>query len=710
MSQWSLFWARAQVYFRDYTLDVKCKDPSHIYFLPAAPSAEGKKWMEDVTYHYENIDGEPLDVGMIKAHQLPKVEHVSIVPADFAGAATLSLESLKEILSALSKKLTKTVKTAPNGKALGLLLEGLPYSEEGGRHAMCFELVKIIAKTFPKESASNLVLLFENSQEAMRCTHESAPDTVEAVERMLATELQKNSQYIDERKNEEAIRQRYFIARSLGVKEDTLEIPNIDDPTSFAYTEEQIKQIAENTHITTEELSRCWIMMGPRAKEVYINTLAGIVPVANNPDNLATQRMLLLPSPLSPLLRERHVSLFEMSYDDTPIKKLARHGIALSEISYDNTIERDCLDYEHCILKKSCPKNHFDAVFHQEVDDWLDLLFAERQDNKGREWLSLFPQTSESLCALYLAGPPATGKSLLSSALANIWRHGKSVRLKDAMNQFNAEMLHTPFLLAEEGEMGKADTASSQYRELVSGYTFTIEPKFKEVTKSVGYRRVMINSNNDNAVSFNNASNLEWGDLEALQRRTLLIHVDRLAGEYLENIFQNTNRKDWVSRNIPEHVTWLSQNVDVPITGSRFRVEGDIGTIGSNMLLANDEVQIIFSIIKKQMDDWSKDPKGKPSQTQYEATGLWFGDGDLCFVDKCIRSRLDDLIAPNEKKNWRRASRHYCKVTEQGRGRVTKRLPNGMRINVYRVDLNLFYNFLKEGSSVEFYKKMIDDE
>jgi hypothetical protein len=672
-ARWEKFWLKAQKYFDAWTLDTRCKNANHLYYLPAAPSQEALDWMAEG--FFSDTVSAPLDVAVIEAmaclpsSQIPK-----------APVLNVPLPQIEAKLHKLAQKLEK--KDDPSlGLAMSALLGGRAYSEFRSRHDAMIRLTHRIGREFPHCPPETLAPIFERSQAEMTAIHESPPDSMAAIIEGLGSAQAAYHAECAELALWEEQRATADNERAAGVA----------DP-DYAYTDDDREEIAEALGITADE--NIWIIMSPASKEIFFVTLKGLVGFLNTPENVAHHLGLLRPTGIEihnvrgPKESPRLVPKALKDLTD-------KNTRSLEIVRYDNRIQQHRLD--GTVLTLPCLKSSLQPTYVDEVDGFLRALFGDEYA-KGEAWLSWFPDTSHLLCALFLSGPGGSGKTLLAEGLARIWEHGYPVTFDQAITQFNFDITKSPFIFADEG-LPRDPAVTEHLRKLTGNRTFKIEKKYGDTGESLGARRVMIAANNSQALNFQN-NMLERDDLEALQERIWVCPCSLSAKRFLAELsFEMCERM--AREDIAKHVLWLAENRRPPMArGARFAVSGATGLF-SAILIDDHPTQRIFTILQSVMDD---DFEGKDSAntTRLKATGWGKGSLYVCGPDICTRWVQHFKEAP-----WTNTNVQLQKV-----GTVTRALFKGKRVQTCRVNTELFYQFLEQRAGVDSdpYRAMVDGD
>jgi len=252
---------------------------------------------------------------------------------------------------------------------------------------------------------------------------------------------------------------------------------------------------------------------------------------------------------------------------------VADHGMVLDHVVRDLSAVRSTLDIaSRTLTLATCPPRVLEPVHSPVVERWLELLGGQERE-RLLDWVASVTRLDEPCAALYLEGPPGTGKSLLAQGLARIWTLGACTEMRDALGDFNDRVASCPVILADEcvpkDRMGNPRT--EEIRELISSRRRSMKIKNQPTTDLLGAVRVVITANNRSLLT--GYGELTPEDVQAICARLLHIGANVRAAEYLASL-PRAHRAELVEGDeIAKHALWLRANRRV-IPGVRFLVEG----------------------------------------------------------------------------------------------------------------------------------------
>lgn len=214
-------------------------------------------------------------------------------------------------------------------------------------------------------------------------------------------------------------------------------------------------------------------------------------------------------------------------------------------------------------------------VHHPQVDEWL-RLFGGSDPERFLDWLAVATMTRFPVCALYVHGLPGSGKSMLLQGLAAMWG-GAPVPFANVAADFNASLLDSPIISADEGVPADKGDLSETFRNLVANSVHDVRIKYQSNATLHACLRLVITANEMDALDFRKT--LSGRSLQAIVERVLYLDQGPEPVDYLKNLGGRSATAHWAQRGpgspglIGEHLLWLRENRPVSSDG-RFLVEG----------------------------------------------------------------------------------------------------------------------------------------
>ena len=288
----------------------------------------------------------------------------------------------------------------------------------------------------------------------------------------------------------------------------------------------------------------------------------------------------------------------------------------------------------------ACPLRSTRPAFDGRIDKWLRLLGGKDAD-KLLDWVATTTRLDRVTCALYLDGPKDFGKNMFAEGLARLWGNA-ATELRSLTGNFNSALLNSPLVFADEEV--PANMTSGFLRSLVGSSSRALKRKFMPEAELLGAIRLVIAANNADLLKFDDEDFSEE-DIKAVAARILYIRPDPGTGDYLRSLGGRAGTQGWVEGGdkIAAHALWLRENRVVK-TGSRFLVEGEIGTIHRRLMTHGSIRGLVIEWIAKSLmlETFTANP------------GIQFGGGKLYvnagYVKSTWENTIGDKRPPSLKK------------------------------------------------------------
>lgn len=519
--------------------DKSAKDPSRAYYLPSGPpGAFGFAISRCVTTESGQLTA-PLDVDVLLERDWRKL---SGPRATFAtlGNLTRTLEHRRSS-SALDL-----------ASQLGHLAAGERFAETGGRDSAVFAMAAHLTRELTGASEREIVATFEASVQAM--ASDPDPITLELVSEKVS---RLRAQQGDGESEESVTRKRWRQCLERAGR-------------STCYDETELAEMAARVGITRSDLDQAWIVQRGTVYWLLVEPgeyrgpfQLGEVPeraeIALAAADLAG--VVCQTGTAKRLTRKRAADL------------VADHGMVLDLVVRDLSAVRSTLDVpSRTLTLATCPPRQLEPEHSPVAERWLGLLGGQERE-RLLDWVASVTRLDQPCAALYLEGPPGTGKSLLAQGLARIWTTGAPTEMRDALGDFNDRIAHCPLIVADEcvpkDRMGNPRT--EEIRELISSRCRTFKVKNIPASDLIGAVRVVITANNRNLLT--GYGELTPEDVQAICARLLHVQTNARAAEYLASLPREHRTQLVESNEIAKHALWLRDNRKV-IPGARFLVEG----------------------------------------------------------------------------------------------------------------------------------------
>jgi hypothetical protein len=188
---------------------------------------------------------------------------------------------------------------------------------------------------------------------------------------------------------------------------------------------------------------------------------------------------------------------------------------------------------------------------HTDVDEWLRALGGHRYPRLA-QWLASCVELGRPAPALYIHGELQTGKTLLARGIARLWQT-EPAPFSEALSDFNEAAATCPLMYADEGFPD--GMSFNVFREMVTSPTRRVNEKYKPKYPIEGCVRIILSTNNEQALRYQKTGALTAQDMQAISDRLLVIW----AGSAARDVLAKHHAASFVDDNkLAEHVLWLA--------------------------------------------------------------------------------------------------------------------------------------------------------
>lgn len=408
------------------------------------------------------------------------------------------------------------------------------------------------------------------------------------------------------------------------------------------YTEEELVQFAEAQSCTVPELMTRIVIQKTSKYYVFVDGKYQLPLVKEELPHS-------LPRDLSPFGERIQWTVLKSNGETklkTPEEMLRGITTVARRITANLTIDKSFYDIgEQAMHLAVCPKRKgLKPIYNEKIQKWLECLGGENVD-KLLDWLATLTILDKQNSALYLSGAPGTGKTMLGVGMSRIWTPGGPTDLNRIMDNFNSDLLRCPLVFADE-YIPQGHKVSSELRAMIASSYRILSQKFMDNFELIGSLRLMLCSNNDDLLQFE--EDLKKDDQEAVAKRFLHLRVDQEARDYINSIGGRTGTDGWVDKDmIAQHVLWLIENRKV-IPGERFLVEGFETEMHQNLSVNNRNSSLICEWLVRHI----MNPNGIDSKA---AKYIFIGQGKILvnanvFIEYWNNYMLHEKFNPSLKK------------------------------------------------------------
>jgi hypothetical protein len=605
------FRAAVQRRFNFYA-DPATKDPSRLYYLPAAPQGAP-------VFAAASDASEPLNVDELlaesraavlteRAESIATEKLIEVKAAvEAANEQPVDMDHLRRLLAASSGR---------NAHLIRRVLRGEKLAEEGERddtlNRVCAAIRFAVPPTVP--TAALLEILAESVGKMTRkalpngeledWTEEARKKLDRALERRIAHDAARAAT------NEEIFGRLRAEAAKTGNLPDRISVSTEDAPGSSEqpifsspkivgpYAEADIAEWARQQRCADVlDFQRRWIIA--RADSFYIFVEGRYLPPIprSNLEHSLVRDLARAPVSLFTTDQRGNVRMREIRailHDYSTVARQVEASLSLQTSYYEPASQT--------FYEATTPLRKLEPRFHPEIDAWLRLLDPSE---RLLDWVATASRLDRQSCAVYLDGPGGIGKTLLATGLSRLWTTGGPSELSRVLDGFNESLISCPLVLADEALPARKGI-TAELRRLIGATRRTLNRKYLPAAPLEGAVRVIIAGNNDRLLD--TGEELSTNDLEAIAGRIYYLRVDKKPAEYLESIGGPPTVQRWIDEDkIAEHSLWLRAHRRVN-EGGRFLVEGNASEFHRHLATGAGMASLVCEWVARYLADISPLP------------------------------------------------------------------------------------------------------
>lgn len=481
-------------------LDVKCKDPTRLYYVPGhrsgTPHDSGR---------YDG--GQALDVDAIIAHVATTVPGAALTVVGDAPTAKAWTKLGKFHADGLSAN------RALGGRAMLALLEGEEFAPQGQRDNALFQMAAILAEKYPHTAPSEVIALVR--EELLKQTAGEKWAEGDGAAELEAKLARLQGQHADDLEG----------GRTARLGQLGREGP---------YTAEEIERYCARLGVATPEELRMQLVV-QHAGSLYVFYEGSYVYAGSRDHAEPLVRHRLLPAITLP-----GVTLTEITPKgpvDVPWAKISKDYTShVEQVKHSLVAQAPRVNMRttpSVFTIPSAPRDPARTPKHSALVERFLRRMAGTDDVYERlaDWLATAPKLERATAALYLRGAKRTGKTTLAQGLAQIWGR-RPTEIAEAVGSFNDHIKHSPVILADESIPWEIRRDSGVIRRLITANVHSLREKYQANSTLEGSIRVVIAANNLNML-YNPGEVLEQDDIQAMCDRILYVECDAREAEYV---------------------------------------------------------------------------------------------------------------------------------------------------------------------------------
>jgi hypothetical protein len=217
-----------------------------------------------------------------------------------------------------------------------------------------------------------------------------------------------------------------------------------EEPLPDHYTAAELAEFAAQQDCPVELFARRWIIQ--RSDSFYVYCAGRYLSPIRKMDLDVSLPRDLSPAPIEWLTYKangetRSKTTAELLRDYATVARDVVADLAIHVSKYDEASQT--------FVEAAAPPRPLTPRYHAQIDEWITLLGGQDADVL-RAWLATLLRLDRQSCALYLSGPPGSGKGMLALGASRLWSVGGFTELGRVLDNFNSDLLRCPLVVADE--------------------------------------------------------------------------------------------------------------------------------------------------------------------------------------------------------------------------------------------------------------------
>ena len=321
---------------------------------------------------------------------------------------------------------------------------------------------------------------------------------------------------------------------------------------STPYTVDELHEYAREHRCTVDDLRRRLIIQVGHAYTFFLGGSYSPL-VDHNPEVMAWKALAAM-EPFGIEIK-RMTAKGELKFKEMKTL-IEQYGDIAHEYIVDLSRVSSTFDFDaKTMVVAGCPiRPRLRPERNMEVEAFLETFKSEAL----LDWLAFAPRLDHPCKALYLWGPPDTGKSFLAKCLARLWTTGAPTTGEDLVASFNSSISKCPLIFCDERlpEELRGRAGTERFRYEIQATDRPLNAKFQHRASLKGALRFVLAANHDHMIEVNDT--LTNDDIEGIRQRLEVVNIkDKDPQKFLHSMgYEKTAR--WVSEDVfAKHVLWL---------------------------------------------------------------------------------------------------------------------------------------------------------